>query len=1547
MLHLVESFDDSDVTSTLAGRTFPAVALVEDDQGIRWFVNALSPFINAHTWMRASSSGASALLVPTADGYSAMTIETFMDVRIEAHGGYVPKTGWVRFDHLPSYVELVNTSQSAGKTRSGFVHLHTHSEYSQLDAISTMSEIVDVVVEQGGYAIGIADHGICAGHPDLQKVASQAGLQPIFAMEAYLVDDRFDRPETFDGRLVLERAGQEVDAATAKARAAQDKTDRTAYVSRLRDYWHLVLIATDDEGLRNLWAMSTEAYRDGFYYKPRLDWDTLAKYSTGVIATSACLRGPLTHHGLLEGDEQEAHVRLARLLEIFGDRFYIELHCNQLPEQIKVNHELVGMAQAFQVPLLAAVDSHYPKVEDREAHRVWMSVQTNSDIADESSLFAGGQNYHLKSEDEVRADLAYLGKVVVDEAIANTSVVAGMCTAQVKGESHNPVFAKTGGVDADVDRLLGICMDNWHKTQGKRESQETYLARFEHEFPMIVRKGDCGYFLMTAEQTGWAKDSGILVGPGRGSGGGSLVAYLSGITDLDPVEDELLFERFMTEGRTSLPDFDVDYPSSRKADVQQHVRDRYGEDHVVIVGSVMRLKNKGIINKLGMALKSTLPDSFYMDAKKISKIIEDAEGDTAGLGLSWEDLWLKAGDELQPYRDQYPWLFEMADRLVGRVNTYGQHAAGVIITTDAALTRQLPMRRSSEEGHMIAQFDKDVLEELGFIKFDLLVLKTLDIIQDCIDLVWDRRGHKIDVYSWRLEYQDPQVWEEVAEAHTLGIFQIETTLGTKYAHRMQPRSLADLADLVTIVRPGPRNSGLTETYLRRRHGQEQVTFPDPRMAQVLAKTYGCLLYQEDIMSACMILGGYDSTEADEVRKILGKKKVEKVVTAGREFVSRATANGMTANDATALWSQMSEFAKYCVSGDTEVHLAAKGRYSDGIITVAELYRKLNPPLLPKRQGNRKEKYTGPCVSCGAVKPEGRYRRGLCSACDGWLHKFRDVERGLFGLTVHHDGRIRPCRILDVLKQESTQTWTVTLASGQQITATANHEHLTPDGLRRVDKLQVGDRLVINAGYENLGHVPERDRLTRGVRTGSGYIDGGCASLMLWTAQASAVCEECSHDGSVHRLERAHLDSNRQNNDWSNLRMLCVSCHKKYDNRDGAPSPAIAWGKGYLSGESEIVSIEPRGVEPVYSVVMDDPHIWIANGIATSNSFNRAHAFAYAVLGYWAAWLKFHYPVEFLTSALSSIDKDRIPDFVKEARRMGFSVLPPDINESGHGFRAGSLSVRYGLDAVKGIGMAAAAIEAGQPFLSFEDFMERMVEPKGSKVNRGHVVLLARIGAFDSLVPNRRGLEKMLLDDKTGVSTQCVRKNLAVVGAPNDLPCTFDWATEPPLINHRTGKKMKAKAPPKRCTKACRQYIAPPPVKIEEETPYTKADVREIEQELLGVFLSSTPFDMLDSEQREITRSQAELLMRDQHPEGQYLISGILTKMRSHRDLTGREMGFLAFDTEVSTVDVTCFSSTWLKYKRELVVGSFYAAEVENNARGNLLYALMPHIMKEN
>jgi DNA polymerase-3 subunit alpha len=1518
---LITDYGPTDAVVEYDGTLRPVHALLEDDDGIRWYLVPSPDSVPVAAWLRAHTDGTMGLVHRHAAGfYLVLGSEVFIEARTErSDGSYaIPGEAWQSLSDPPTIVALMAPA-AAPEANSEFIHLHTHAEYSALDGLSMISEIVPLVVADGANALGLSDHGGCYGHPDLQAQCDKAGIKPIFGIEAYLVDDRLSRPE---------------------------KGDEDAQKAA-RDYWHLCLWAVDNEGLSNLWAASTESYRDGFYGKPRMDWDTLRRHSKGIVASTACLRGPLLHKGLLDGNEEGARARLGRLMDIFGDRLYIEIHVNSLPQQIEANHKLVAMAREYKVPLLAAVDSHYPTKDDKESHRTWVSLQTNSDLTEgNEDLFADGQDYHVATAAEVRASLSYLDPDVVAEAMSNTVKIADACDARITITAEPPIFL--GSHEEDAAELRRICEVNWHLNRYGKYDEQVHFDRFEREMDLLVRKHFCGYFLMVADYCGWARAHKIMVGPGRGSGAGSLVAYLSLITGVDPVDAELPFERFMTEGRTSLPDFDVDFPASKKMDLINYVISRYGEDSVAVVGSVMRLKSKGVLQKLSAAMKDQLPEGFFLVQKEISQIITDAEADTAGLGLTWEALWDKAGDLLQPYRDRYPTLFYWADRVVGRVNTYGQHAAGVVISSGTNLLSQLPMRRAEEgTGHMIAQWDKNVLEDMGLVKFDLLTLRTLDTIQECVDMIRERRGTEVDVYSWRDEYEDPQVWDEVASGHTLGVFQVETTLGTRYAKRIKALTLDDLADLVTVVRPGPRNSGLTEMYLDRRSGASPITYPDPRLEQVLARSLGTILYQEDVMALTMVLAKYTSDEADQVRKILGKKKVEAAQKEGRKFVQRAVENGMTQQAADFLWSQMEEFSRYCVTGDTQVHLASSGKSSDGKITVEALYNRISVPLMDPVSGRTKsgEEYAGPCVVCG-VTESASWTRGACRACYVWRQKFTDPRRGLYGLTVEADGRIRPCRILTVHLHKPAQTWTVTLSDGRSITATGNHEHLTPSGLRRVDQLRVGDELLADAGYEKHGYVAAEQRSTVGDRLlrGSvnnafgdanyGYVDGGFASLMAWTAQAPDACQECGHDGSEHRLERAHLDGNHANNVWSNLAMLCVSCHKKHDYAYNGRRRR--WGKGRMTEAVTIISIEPRAVEPVYSVVMDDPHIWIGNGIATSNSFNRAHAYAYAVLAYWTAWLKVHYPLEFMAASMSTIDKERIPDFVQETKRMGYAVLPPDVNESGPGFTASGVGVRYGLQSIKGMGASAVtSLIAARPFDGWDQFAA------AKPVDSGKTLLLARIGAFDSLVPNRRGLETTLLADKDGTATQCVFKDVAHDG-PGGLPCHFDWAGEPLPVNPRTGKMLiKQKPLPKKCTKACRQYTAPAPIEAAEIEPYTSVDIRDIEFEMLGVYLSSTPFDDIKAEDRALLTAQAEALAQENSRPGSYLLCGLLTKVRKHTATDGRDMGFLGVETEAGTFDVVVFNTQWSKHHREFKVGSMAFLDVERNDRGISLQAFQP------
>jgi DNA polymerase-3 subunit alpha len=1248
---LIETYGSTTETVMVDHRTYPANSLLEDDLGIRWYVTDSLLHISAPFWARAAAAGAGALAAPLhSGGWAAIATERFMDLRSEDRGFYSLIRGWSEFPSFPDYTDLLDAADAMPGAATGFVHLHTHSEYSPMDGRSRLTEVISEVVKHGQSAVSLNDHGVCSGHPTLQRECEAAGIKPIFGMEAYFQDDRFRRMaewwETEDGRRVSDSDLADMTLEQRKKNLVR-KTD---FSEAMYGYWHLTLLAIDDQGLRNLWAISTEGFRDGLYGKfPRIDWDTLERHSEGIIVLSGCLRGPLAVP-VIEDDEALARERLARLRGIFGDRFYLEVMPNDLPEQKKVNEAMVAFGREHGVPLVATVDSHYPTAEHRHEHKAWVAANTNTDVQDETDLFAHDLGLYVKSEAEVRAGLAYLGFEAVDEAVASTARIADRCTAHIEHRVLMPVYSKVGGEERDVERLLDLCLSNWHRVTNKSYSLDDAMARFEREMALLISKRYCGYYLQVADYVTSAKGAGCLVGPGRGSGGGSIVAYLAGITDLDPIEGGLLFERFLTEGRDSPPDFDVDFPTSWRPWVQDYITDKYGAERVVRVGTHLRLKNKGIIKDLGRAMKSQLPETAWADLEKVSKIITEAEASTAGLGLSWDALWAQEGDLLEPYAAKYPELFDMAERLVGILKSYGKHAAGLVVSTDESLVDSLPLRRGDEEGEgqgqMITQFEMGDLERMGYIKFDILTLRTLDTIQNCVDLIEEKRGHRVNIHQWVDEYHDPMVWDTLSDGLTLGVFQVETASGTRLIQRIRPSNMNEFADVLTLVRPGPKRAGLTDLYIERRDGDSEVIYPDPRLEPVLSKTYGCLLYQEDIMETCKVLAGYTLSEADTVRSILGKKKVEKVQAAGEKFVEGCVVHGMDRQAAQHLWDQMAEFAKY--------------------------------------------------------------------------------------------------------------------------------------------------------------------------------------------------------------------------------------------------------------------------------------------------SFNRAHAYGYAVLAYWTAWLKVHYPVEFFTSVLSTVKEERIPEFVNEARRMGFSILPPDINESSTSFTAHGLGVRYGLKAISGLGDAACEkILAGQPYSSFEDFQGR------SGVDRGVQATLAKIGAFDSLVPNRRGLETMLLMDKTGESARCQFKtDLPNPEHPFNLGCSFDWASEPAPINPRTGKTLKKKDPPKKCTKACRQYLAPAPLDIATIEPYTDVDVRTIEMEVLGLHLSSTPFDQITNvEDREVLTAQAEEIIDG--PEGIYLLAVVVNRVRKHIDSNKNEMAFLSLATERSDLDVVVFSKTWEKFRNNLTTGDLRIVEVIKNERGMNLAAVYP------
>lgn len=752
-----------------------------------------------------------------------------------------------------------------------FAHLHAHTEYSALDGLSTAAEMAARAAADGNPALAITDHGTCAGHPEHQRECDQAGIRPIFGMEGYFVPNRLERP------------------------ASGDKDAQ----KRLRENRHLVLLAMNDQGLHDLWAASTEASVTGFYHKPRLDYELLEKYGNHLIVTSACLGGVISQ-ALLDGNADLALRRLKTLKGIFASRFYLEIQSNVLPEQIRLNRILADIGPALDIPLVAAADSHFTTADQTDTHRLWMACQTSPSQDDYWHYV------HMHTEAETRAALGYLDPHLVDQAVNNAASIADACNARIGGHAEPPVFTSSHEEDARV--LRELCLAAWDSRPMKAGTRQEYMARLDTEWELVASKQLAGCYLIVNDVCQWARQRGILVGF-RGSAAGSLMAYLLRITSVDPIQHGLMFERFVTPGRTSLPDFDMDFPSSARNEIQDYVIGKYGADKVVRVGTHLRYRSKGVLNKLFSILGDALPLDWYEDSRKIAGIIDEAESHTAGLGMPWDELMQQQEEFLAPYVAKYPLVFSYAEKLVGRLNSYGKHPAGLVISTGRPLEGQLPMR-AGDDGTLISQWDYRTLDILGMLKLDFLTIRTLDSVQMAINLIEKRTGTRLDVAAWDAEYEDPLVWEEISSGHTLGMFQVETSLGQQGCRRMRPRSIADLADLVALVRPGPRNSGMAESYFRRRAGEEEVDFLHPRLEEVLSGRYGIMLFQEDVMSATNLLAGYDSAEADEVRQILGKKKVDKIGPAGEKFLSRCISNGVDGEKAQEIWDKMAEYARY-------------------------------------------------------------------------------------------------------------------------------------------------------------------------------------------------------------------------------------------------------------------------------------------------------------------------------------------------------------------------------------------------------------------------------------------------------------------------------------------------------------------------------------------------------------------------------------------------------------------------------------------------------------
>ena len=744
-----------------------------------------------------------------------------------------------------------------------FTHLHVHTEYSLLDGSSKIKELVNRAKERNMDSLAITDHGVMYGVIDFYRAAKEAGIKPVIGCEVYVAPgSRFDR-ENVNG---------------------ED-----------RDY-HLVLLAENDTGYHNLMKIVSKGFVDGFYYKPRVDMEVLETYHEGIIALSACLAGEVPRY-LARGLYEEAKKAAVKYRDIFGENnYFLELQDHGIPAQRTVNQGLVRMSQELNIPLVATNDSHYTFKEDAVPHDLLLCIQTGKKVTDENRMRYEGGQYYLKSEEEMAAVFPY-----AREALENTHRIAERCNVEIEfGVTKLPKYDVPEGYDA-WSYLNKLCEDGF--AERYPEDDGSLKERLHYELDVIHSMGYVDYFLIVWDFIHFAKSHGIMVGPGRGSAAGSIVAYCLAITDIDPVKYQLIFERFLNPERVSMPDIDVDFCFERRQEVIDYVVEKYGKDRVVQIVTFGTLAAKGVVRDVGRVL-----DLPYAKCDTIAKMIP---GD---LGMTLEKA-LKASPDLRnAYNEdeEVKYLIDMSMRLEGLPRHSSMHAAGVVISRES-VDEYVPLSKAAD-GTITTQFTMTTLEELGLLKMDFLGLRTLTVIQNAVDQVKKNRGVAIDLKA--IDYNDKAVLESIGTGKNDGVFQLESGGMKSFMKELKPENLEDIIAGISLYRPGPMD--FIPKYLKGKNDKSSITYDCPQLEAILKPTYGCIVYQEQVMQIVRDLAGYTWGRSDLVRRAMSKKKGEVMERERQNFVygnpeegvTGCIHNGIDEKTANTIYDEMIDFAKY-------------------------------------------------------------------------------------------------------------------------------------------------------------------------------------------------------------------------------------------------------------------------------------------------------------------------------------------------------------------------------------------------------------------------------------------------------------------------------------------------------------------------------------------------------------------------------------------------------------------------------------------------------------
>jgi len=1386
-----------------------------------------------------------------------------------------------------------------------FVHLHLHTLYSLLDGAIRMPDLVETVRAKGMRAVAVTDHGNLFGAIDFYKRAKDAGIKPIFGCEAYV----------------------------AGPKGRKDRTERVAH--------HLVLLAKNEEGWRNLRYLVSMGYLEGHYYHPRIDKELLAKHSRGLYGLTACLGGEVTSLAR-QGDMDGARRAALEYKEIFEPgHFFLEIQSNGMPDQVAANERIKELSRDLDIPLVATADAHYVRREDAKAHELLMCIAQGCTYDDPKRMRQETSELYIKSPEEM---LAYFSDV--PEAVWNTVRIAENCNVELElGKVHLPQFQVPEGFDNDsyLAHLARTGLDQRFKELEGRYpiDKDEYRKRLELEIEVIQRMGFSGYFLIVQDFINWAKQNGIPVGPGRGSGAGSLVAYALRITDIDPIPYGLLFERFLNPERVSMPDFDVDFCQTRREKVIDYVTRKYGELNVGQIITFGQLSAKSAIKDVARVLGLSFSESNEL-TKNIPNLID---GKPATIEKALEiDPRLRERVESDPKIRE---VVEIARALEGLNRQAGMHAAGVVIA-DKPLWEYVPVYQPAGEKVLVTQFAKDEVEAAGLVKFDFLGLKTLTVIDNAIRMI-NENHPEANLTPNRIPLDDPATYQMISRGDTQGVFQLESSGFTELLRKLKPDCFEDIVAAVALYRPGPLGSGMIDDFIDRKHGRQKVTYPHPDLEPILRPTYGVIVYQEQVMQIAQVMGGYSLGRADLLRRAMGKKKPEVMQKERAGFIEGAKARGIDEKLAGEIFDLMEKFAAYgfnkCVVGDTRVVDAATGRR----MTVRELFERgggIETLSLDEKEGRIVARKVTDVVENG-VKPvfELRTALGKRIVATGnhpfltpsgwkWLQDLRPGEAiATPAVLPLEKGRHWPrhqivalAALLSAPPAEDGSGFVLEFESealaedfayaarcfaysaveryglGVRIRCPAAFARESAIGGATAARLQPAEECGFVAWARALGVGNGGRRIPEEVFT---LADGDLELLLgrLWSARGTlsatprllvdseemaldvqhllcrlgivAAVRPVQHGYKVRVLGGANLERFYHRIVphvlGRNEERRALSAHILARPREREESAQIHW--------DEVVAIEPRGEQMTYDLTVDETHNFVADGIVVHNS----HSAAYAVITMQTAWLKCHYPAEFMAALLTS-DADRTDKLVAhiaDAKARGIEVLPPDINASAYSFHGKGSTIRFGLSGIKGVGDSAieAILEARKegPFLGLFDFCERV---DLRRVNRKVIECLVRCGAFDSVGVPRWVLFASI--DKALERGQAAQRDRAIGQAS-----LFG------LLGGGGGSGSSAE-PGK----------DGPYVECE---PWTEKEMLAGEKETLGFYVTGHPLDPYAEEiRRYATCDIATLLSRGKAGETVRIV-GVPSALRTRPTKSGRLMGFATLEDLTGSIEVICFS----------------------------------------